>query len=88
MFTTFRGSQYVSIRYTDRLAEVGTDLSVGSPGNSYDNALAETINGMFKAEMIHRRGPWKSREYVEAANLQLMQPLGDNFLAEADANYY
>lgn len=53
-----RGSQYVSIRYTERLAEAGIEPSVGSVGDSYDNALAETVNGLYKAEVIHRRGPW------------------------------
>ncbi|MFC0585754.1 IS3 family transposase, partial [Ralstonia solanacearum] len=65
-----RGSQYLSIRYTERLAEAGIEPSVGSRGDSYDNALAETINGLYKAELIHRRGPWKSRESVELATLQ------------------
>ena len=55
-----RGSQYVSIRYTERLAEAGIEPSVGSKGDSYDNALAETINGMYKTELIHRRAPWKT----------------------------
>jgi putative transposase len=80
-----RGSQYVAIRYTERLAEAAIEPSVGSRGDSYDNALAETINGLYKAEVIHRRGPWKSRESVELATLawvawynhqRLMQPLG------------
>ena len=57
-----RGSQYVSIKYTERLAEAGIEPSVGSVGDSYDNALAETINGLYKAEVIHRRGPWRSFE--------------------------
>lgn len=92
-----RGSQYVSIRYTERLAEAGIEPSVGSRGDSYDNALAETINGMYKAEVIHRRGPWKSREAVEMATLEwvswfnhqrLMEPLGYIPPAEAEANYY
>ncbi|KAA3634548.1 MAG: IS3 family transposase [Proteobacteria bacterium] len=92
-----RGSQYVSIRYTERLAEAGIEPSVGSRGDSYDNALAETINGLFKAEVIYRRGPWKSRESVELATLEwvawynherLMQPLGYIPPAEAEANYY
>lgn len=92
-----RGSQYVSIRYTERLAEVGIDPSVGSKGDSYDNALAETINGLYKAELIHRRGPWKSMESVELATLEwvswfnhqrLMGPLGYIPPAEAEANYY
>src|SRR6267143_408984 len=62
-----RGSQYLAIRYMQRLAEAGIEPSVGSVGDSYDNALAETINGLFKAEVIHRRGPWKSFEAVEYA---------------------
>jgi transposase InsO family protein len=92
-----RGSQYVSIRYTERLAEAGIEPSVGSRGDSYDNALAETINGLYKAEVIHRRGPWKSREAVELATLEwvswfnhlrLMRPLGYIPPAEAEANCY
>ena len=65
-----RGSQYVSIKYTERLAEAGVETSVGSVGDSYDNALAETINGLYKAEVIHRRGPWRSFEAVEFATLE------------------
>jgi transposase InsO family protein len=65
-----RGSQYLSIRYTERLGEAGIEPSVGSVGDSYDNALAETINGLFKAEVIHRRGPWRSFEAVEYATLE------------------
>ena len=65
-----RGSQYVSIRYSERLAEAGIAPSVGSKGDSYDNALAETINGLYKAERIHRRGPWKTWESVELATLE------------------
>ena len=57
------GSQYVSIRYSERLAEAGIEPSVGSKGDSYDNALAETINGIYKTEVIHRRGPWKAKAY-------------------------
>ena len=92
-----RGSQYVSIRYSERLAEAGIAPSVGSKGDSYDNALAETINGLYKAELIHRRGPWKTRESVELATLEwvswfnhqrLMGPLGYIPPAEAEANYY
>ncbi len=64
-----RGSQYVSIKYTERLAEAGVEPSVGSVGDSYDNALAETINGLYKAEVIHRRGPWRNFEAVEFATL-------------------
>ena len=65
-----RGSQYVSIKYTERLAEAGIEPSVGSVGDSYDNALAETINGLYKAEVIHRRGPWRIFEAVEYATLE------------------
>lgn len=92
-----RGSQYVSIRYTERLAEAGIEPSVGSKGDSYDNALAETINGLYKAELIHRRGPWKTKESVELSTLEwvswfnnhrLMEPLGYIPPAEAEANYY
>ncbi|MBB4867399.1 transposase InsO family protein [Pseudomonas nitritireducens] len=62
-------AQYVSIRYTERLAEAGIEPSVGSKGDSYDNALAETINGLYKAELIHRQS-WKNREAVEMATLR------------------
>ena len=65
-----RGSQYLSIRYAERLAEAGIEPSVGSVGDSYDNALAETINGLFKAEVIHRRGPWRSFDAAEFATLE------------------
>ena len=92
-----RGSQYLSIKYTERLAEAGIEPSVGSVGDSYDNALAETINGLYKAEVIHRRGPWKSFEAVEFATLEwvdwfnhrrLMRPIGDIQPAEAEERYY
>lgn len=92
-----RGSQYVSIRYTERLAEAGIEPSVGSVGDSYDNALAESINGLYKAEVIHRRGPWRSIEAVEFATLEwvdwfnhrrLLEPIGDIPPAEAEANFY
>ena len=92
-----RGSQYLSIKYTERLAEAGIEPSVGSVGDSYDNALAETINGLFKAEVIHRRGPWRSFEAVEYATLEwvdwfnnrrLLEPIGNIPPAEAEANYY
>ncbi|MCG6113474.1 MAG: IS3 family transposase [Paracoccus sp.] len=92
-----RGSQYLSIRYTERLAEAGIEPSVGSVGDSYDNALAETINGLFKAEVIHRRGPWRSFEAVEYATLEwvdwfnhrrLLEPIGNIPPAEAEANFY
>ncbi|HMZ02538.1 MAG TPA: IS3 family transposase [Piscinibacter sp.] len=92
-----RGSQYVSIRYSERLAEAGIEPSVGSTGDSYDNALAETINGLYKAEIIHRRGPWKTREAVELATLEwvswfnhhrLLEPIGYIPPAEAEAHYW
>jgi putative transposase len=92
-----RGVQYVSIRYTERLAEASIEPSVGSVGDSYDNALAETINGLFKAEVIHRRGPWRSFEAVEFATLEwvdwfnnrrLLEPIGNLPPAEAEARYY
>ena len=90
-------TQYVSIRYTERLAEAGIEPSVGSVGDSYDNALAETINGLFKAEVIHRGGPWRSFEAVEFATLEwvawfnhrrLLEPIGNVPPAEAEARYY
>ena len=91
-----RGSQYVSIRYTERLAEAGVEPSVGSKGDSYDNALAETINGLYKAELIHRQS-WRSREAVEIATLKwvhwfnhqrLLGSIGHIPPAEAEANFY
>jgi transposase InsO family protein len=92
-----RGSQYVAIKYTERLAEAGIEPSVGSVGDSYDNALAETINGLYKAEVIHRRGPWRSFEAVEFATLEwvdwfnhrrLLEPIGNIPPAEAEQRYY
>jgi putative transposase len=92
-----RGSQYISIKYTERLADAGIEPSVGSVGDSYDNALAETINGLYKAEVIHRRGPWRSFEAVEFATLEwvdwfnhrrLMGPIGNIPPAEAEQRYY
>jgi putative transposase len=92
-----RGVQYVSIKYTERLAEAGLVPSVGSVGDSYDNALAETINGLYKAEVIHRRGPWRTLEAVEYATLEwvdwfnnrrLLEPIGHVPPAEAEAAYY
>ena len=91
-----RGVQYVSIKYTERLAEAGIEPSVGSVGASYDNALAETINGLYKAEVIHRRGPWRGFEAVEFATLEwvdwfnnrrLLEPIGNIPPAEAEARY-
>ena len=64
-----RGTQYPSMRYTERLADVGIEPSVGSRGDSYDNALAESIIGLFKTEVIHRKGPWRHLEAVEFATL-------------------
>jgi transposase InsO family protein len=92
-----RGSQYVSIRYTERLAEAGIEPSVGSRGDSYDNALAETINGLYKAELIHRRGPWRTAAAVETATLEwvawfnhhrLLGSIGYIPPAEAEAMFY
>jgi transposase InsO family protein len=88
---------YLSIKYTERLAEAGIEPSVGSVGDSYDNALAETINGLYKAEVIHRRGPWRSFEAVEYATLEwvdwfnhrrLLEPIGNIPPAEAEEQYY
>ena len=84
-------------RYTERLAEAGIEPSVGSVGDSYDSALAESINGLYKAEVIHRRGPWRSLEAVEFATLEwvdwfnhrrLLEPIGNIPPAEAEAIYY
>ena len=92
-----RGVQYVSIKYTERLKDAGVEPSVGSVGDSYDNALAETINGLYKAEVIWRRGPWRSFEQVEFATLEwvdwfnnkrLLEPIGNIPPAEAEARYY
>lgn len=92
-----RGSQYISIKYTERLAEAGIEPSVGSVGDSYDNALAETINGLYKAEVIHRKGPWRNFEAVEFATLEwvdwfnnrrLLEPIGNIPPAEAEQMYY
>jgi transposase InsO family protein len=92
-----RGGQYLSIRYTERLGEAGIAPSVGSVGDSYDNALAETVIGLFKAEVIRRLGPWRSLEAVEFATLEwvdwfnhrrLLEPIGFVPPAEAEANHY
>ena len=92
-----RGSQYVSIKYSERLAEAGIEPSVESVGDSYDNALAETINGLYKAEVIHRRGPWRNFDSVEFATLEwvdwfnnrrLLEPIGNIPPAEAEERYY
>jgi putative transposase len=92
-----RGGQYLSIRYTERLAIAGIEPSVGSVGDSYDNALAESIIGLFKTEVIRQRGPWKSLEAVEFATLEwvdwfnnrrLLEPIGNIPPVEAEARYY
>ena len=92
-----RGSQYLSIRYSERLADAGAQPSVGSVGDSYDNALAETIIGLFKTEIIHRRGPWRNLEAVEFATLEwvdwfnhrrLLEPIGNIPPAAAEARYH
>jgi len=92
-----RGVQYLSIRYADRLAEVGIAPSVGSVGDSYDNALAETINGLYKTEVIRQQGPWRNIEDVEFATLtwvdwfnhrRLLEPIGNVPPAELEAAYY
>ena len=92
-----RGTQYLSMRYTDRLAEAGIEPSVGSRGDSYDNALAESVIGLFKTEVIHRKGPWRHLEAVEFATLtwvdwfntrRLLEPIGYVPPAEYEARYY
>jgi transposase InsO family protein len=92
-----RGCQYLSIRYTERLAEAGVERSVGSVGDSFDNALAETINGLFKTEVIHPNGPWRSLEAVEFATLtwvdwfnnrRLLEPIGNVPPAEREREYH
>ena len=91
-----KSAQYVSIKYTERLAEAGIEPSVGSVGDSYD-ALAETINGLYKAEVIHRRGPWRNFEAIEFATLEwvgwfnnrrLLEPIGFIPPAEAEERYF
>ena len=92
-----RGTQYLSMRYTDRLADAGIAPSVGSQGDAYDNALAESVIGLFKTEVIRRKGPWRSLEAVEFATLawvdwfnmrRLLGPIGDIPPAEFEAQYY
>ena len=89
-----RGSQYPAVKYTDRLSEAGVEPPVDSVGDPYDNALAETINGPFKAEVIHRRGPWRDFDPAEHATLQrvdrynnrrLLEPVGNIPPAEVEA---
>jgi len=92
-----RGSQYLSVRYSERLAEVGISASVGSAGDAYDNALAETVIGLFKTEVIHRAGPWRTLDSVEYATLEwvdwfnqrrLLEPIGHIPPAEFEQRYY
>ncbi|WP_340251985.1 integrase core domain-containing protein, partial [Sulfitobacter pontiacus] len=92
-----RGRQYLSIRYTERLAEAGIEPSVGSVGDSYDNALAETVNGLYKTELVHRQGPWCNMQDLEMATLgwvdwfnhrRLLGPIGNIPPAEAEQNFY
>ena len=92
-----RGSQYLSIRYTERLDEAGFNASVGSVGDSYDNALAESINALYKAEVIHKDGPWRGMEDVERATLtwvdwfnnrRILEPIGDVPPTEYELMYY
>ena len=94
-----RGSQYLSVRYTERLSEAGIESSVGSVGDSYDNAMAETINGLFKTEVIHHpdKGPWRTLDQVEYATLEwvdwfnnrrLLEPIGNIPPAEFERAYY
>lgn len=92
-----RGSQYLAMRYTERLADAGIELSVGSRGDAYDNALAESVIGLFKTEVIRLKGPWRHLEAVEFATLEwvdwfnhrrLLEPIGDMPPAEYEARYY
>lgn len=92
-----RGSQYLSIRYSERLAAAGVEPSVGRRGDAYDNALAETIIGLYKTEVIRHRGPWHSSDMVEYASLEwvdwfnnrrLLEPIGDMPPAEKKIEYY
>ena len=92
-----RGSQYLSIRYSERLIDAGVKPSVGTTGDSYDNALAETIIGLYKTEVIHHRGPWRHIDAVEYATLEwvdwfnnrrLLEPIGNMPPAEFEVAYY
>jgi putative transposase len=92
-----RGVQYLSIRYTERLAESGVQSSVGTTGDSYDNALAESIIGLYKTEVIRRRGPWRNLEMVEFATLEwvdwfnhrrILEPIGNMPPVEFEEMYY
>ena len=92
-----RGGQYLSIRYAQRLQDAGIEPSVGSVGDSYDNALAETINGLYKTEVIRQQGPWRNIEEVEFATLtwvdwynnrRLFEPIGNVPPNEKEIEYY
>ena len=92
-----QGSQYLSIRYSERLSEAGFNASVGSVGDSYDNAMAETINGLYKTELIKKDGPWRANDDVELATLswvdwfnnrRILEPIGDVPPAEYEIMYY
>ena len=92
-----RGSHHLSIRYTERLAEAGLQSTVGSLGDSYDNSLADTINGLYKTELIHKRGPWRTADEMEYATLEwvdwfnnhrLLEPIGNISPAELELAYY
>lgn len=91
------GSQYLSIRYTERMADAGIEPSVGSVGDAYDNAMAESVIGLYKTEVIKKRGPWKNHQAVEFATLawvdwfnnrRLLEPIGDIPPAELEQMYY
>jgi transposase InsO family protein len=92
-----RGSQYLAMRYTERLADAGIEPSIGSRGDAYDNALAESVIGLFKTEVIRLKGPWRHLEAVEFATLEwvdwfnhrrLLEPIGDVPPAEYEARYH
>ena len=92
-----RGSQYLSIHYSERLMEAGFNASVGSVGDSYDNAMAESINALYKAEVIHKDGPWRGPDDVELTTLawvdwfnnqRILEPIGDMPPAEYEMLYY
>jgi len=92
-----RGSQYLSIKYTERLAEAKIEPSAGSVGDTYDNALAETINALYKTELVHRQGPWRNMQDLEIATLEwvdwfnnrrLLEPIGDIPPVEFEQMYY
>jgi putative transposase len=92
-----RGSQYLSVRYTERLADAGAVTSVGSRGDSYDNALAESVIGLYKAELVRHRGPWRGLDEFEYAMLEwvdwwnhrrLLEPIGNIPPAEREADFY